>query len=340
MKHTLVALATALVALQASAAAPASYTLVDLGTRKQPVAVNDSGTLIAYTAHKYLPLSYARGHWTHLPIEGTWGWPAAINSHGLVVGYDETGWNTGVAVSWKKGVRTELAGIPPTGQPWAVADDGTVVGSSYGAYGESYGFTWKDGVLTRLPDLGGGDSYAYTVDPTDTYIGGEARIPDSNLHAFIVDSAGIHDLGTLDHVDGESQVVAVNRHGHAAVMSNYAGSGGLYTAAYWTGKRLVDIGTHVGGVFSAATAINDSDDMLAYGSDGLGHTLFLFSGHDRVLTPIEPLIANPEGWSFDLLQTKEEVAVLANDGTIYGCAHFNGERHAFKLVPSAPAAVL
>jgi hypothetical protein len=116
-------------------------------------------------------------------------------------------------------------------------------------------------------------------------------------------------------------------------MSMYDDSGN-YTAAFWTGKRLVDIGTHVGGTFSAATAINDSDDVLAYGADGLGHTLFLFSGRGRVLTPIEPLIANPEGWRFDMLQTSEEVAVLANDGTIYGSAHFNGERHAFKLVPA------
>ena len=74
---------------------------------------------------------------------------------------------------------------------------------------------------------------------------------------------------------------------------------------------------------------------LACGSDGFGHKLFLFSGGDQVLTPIEPLIANPEGWRFDLLQTREMVAAIGNDGVVYGSAHLDGERHAFKLVTSA-----
>jgi hypothetical protein len=333
MKHCLAALAATFLALQAFAAAPSAYTLVDLGSWKQPVAVSDSGTLVGHSVRKFQPLSDAHGKWKHLPIEGTWGWPAAINAHDLIVGFDETGWNTGVTVAWKGGQRTELAGIPPAGRPAGVADDGTVVGSVYGDFGQSYAFTWKDGVLARLPDLGGGDAYAYAIDATATYIGGQARLPDGNLHATLVDDAGIHDLGTLNHVDGESHVTAVNRHGHAAAMSMYDGSGN-YAAAYWTGKSLVDIGTHAGGAFSVATAINDADDVLAYGSDGRGHTLFLYSGRDRVLTPIEPLIANPEGWTFDLRQKGDEVAALANDGTIYGSAKFNGERRAFKLVPA------
>jgi probable HAF family extracellular repeat protein len=335
MKRTLLAVSAALLALQASAAAPAAYTLVDLGSWKQPVAVNDAGTLVAHSVRKYQPLVNGGGKWKHLPIEGTWGWPVAVNAHDLIVGFDETGWNTGVAVAWKAGQRIELAGIPPTGQPAGVADDGTVVGSVYGAFGESYGFTWKDGLLTRLPGLGGGDAYAYAVDPKAAFIGGQARTPDGSSHAFLLDDAGIRDLGTLNHVSGDSLVRAVNRLGHAAAMSMYDGSGN-YAAAYWTGRTLVDLGIHDGGVFSATTAINDADDVLAYGSDGLGHVLFLYAGRDGTLTPIEPLIANPEGWRFDMRQKSDEIAVLANDGTIYGSAHFNGERRAFKLVPTFP----
>jgi hypothetical protein len=74
--------------------------------------------------------------------------------------------------------------------------------------------------------------------------------------------------------------------------------------------------------------------VLVGGSDRAGHTLFLYSARGKVVTPIEPLIANPRGWVFDA-DVNQELAALGNDGTIYGAAHFHGEMHAFKLVPNA-----
>jgi hypothetical protein len=317
MKRSLVALAAAALSLQALAAAPSSYTIVDLGADQQPLAVNNKGTIVGYTISTHVPVSYENGTWTPLPYKGTSGGEAtAVNSHGVIAGFD------GQQVEWKDGKRIRLDGTK-SGRAEGIADDGTIVGSDWGG-SYYYCYKWKDGVHTDL----GGDCMAHAIDPNGVYIGGDAEDI-----AFIIDSEGWHDLGTLGNgrLDASS-TVAVNKHGHAAVVSTFDGTYN-WGAAYWSGKRLVDIGLHAGGE-SIATAINQADDVLVGGSDGQGHTLFLFSGRGKTSAAIEPLIANPEGWAFDVA-VSNELAALGNDGTIYGSATYNGARHAFKLVPAA-----
>jgi hypothetical protein len=318
MKCSLIALATATLSLQALAAAPSSYTIVDLGADQQPRGVNDKGTIVGYTISSHSPVYYADGAWTALPFKGTSGEAVAINSHGVITGFD------GQQVQWKNGQRHRLDGVKE-GMPTGIADDGTIVGNYWGG-SHFYCYKWKDGQETDIYGGDGGDCGVYAIDPNAAYIGGGSN-------AWIEDSTGEHDLGTLDSGQNAfSYTTALNKHGHAAVQSTYDGQSIKEGAAYWTGKLLVDIGLHDTGE-SFATAINEGDDVLVGGSDGQGHTLFLFSGRGKSSAPIEPLIANPAGWVFNY-DVKSELAALGDDGSIYGTAYFNGQLHAFKLVPA------
>jgi probable HAF family extracellular repeat protein len=328
MQRPLLALAAAMLSLEAFAAAPSSYTIVDLGYNRQPRAVNDAGALVGEKYIHAVPQSYANGRWKKLPIQSDTGAARAVNSGGIVVG-----WDSGSQVRWKDGKRSVLEGTyggSESSTPEGIADDGTIVGHDYSVVGKkSVCYTWKRGVISYLPGLGGDGCIASSIDPTGTYIGGYAMTPDDKVHAFIADGTGMHDLGTPGRFSGVHQV---NRHGHAAgwLQVNDAGGTG---AAYWNGSQLVDLGMHVDG-HGEATAINDADDVLVGGSDGHGHTLFYYSAASQTMTPIEPLITNLGAWKF-IMDVGSELAVLANDGTIYGIAFFEGNRHAFKLVPSA-----
>jgi hypothetical protein len=319
MQRSLIALAAATLSLQALAAAPASYTIVDLGADQQPLDANAKGTIVGYTISTHTPVTYADGVWTPLPLQGTQGEARAINFHGVIAGFDAQ------IVEWKRnGQRERLAGTH-TGKAEGIADDGTIVGSDFRGSHFSC-FKWKDGVI--IPIIGPGDDcLTHAISPNGAFIGGE-----SNDDGFIQDSTGLHDIGTLVP-GGFSTTVKVNKHGHAAVLSTYDDSN-QWAAVYWNGKRLVDIGLHPNESQSVSTAINEHDDVLVGGQDDAGHTLFLYSARGPVVTPIEPLIVNPAGWVFDVDPTLE-LAALTDDGTIYGAAHLDGVMHAFKLVPGA-----
>ena len=327
MKRSLVALAAATLSLQALSAASSSYTIVDLGENRHPEAVNDAGVLAGTTAHGLYALAYADGTWTRLPRRGQEGFAFAINAHGVIVG-----WNgdrpEGDQVRWKNGQREVLAGTHQGGSALGISDDGTIVGFDVTDDSNGHCYKWKDGVMTYLPDLGGTFCAANAIDPTGTYIGGAALTPSFLNRAFIIDGTGYHDLGTLKG-GAQSQTIAVNRHGHAAVSSEHdstLASG----AAYWDGRKLVNLCPRPDR-YSASVAINDADDVLVNGYDDQGQGLFLYSAATRAMTPIVPRIVNPQGWRFEDYNGR----VLANDGTIYGVADFHGKPHAFKLVPSA-----
>src|SRR5262249_16776543 len=154
----------AVVSLQALAAVPSSYTIVDLGTNRQPNAVNDAGTVVGDTINKKRPIVFAGGDWSHLHLKGDRGaaWP--INSQGDVVGIDGKH-----QVQWKAGVRKILAGLNtnPLSSPAAIGDDGTVVGTEYVFDVDRYVptcYAWKDGVVTTLPGIGGDKCYVSAMD--------------------------------------------------------------------------------------------------------------------------------------------------------------------------------
>jgi hypothetical protein len=317
MKHSLVGFAVVALSLQASAAAPASYTIVDLGADQQPLGANDAGTVVGYTISTHTPVAYVGGMWTALPHTGTSGEATAVNAQGVICGFD------GQIVEWVGGKRQRLQGTED-GKALGIADDGSIVGDYWGG-SEMYAFKWKNGGKADL-DF----DYVVAIDSTATYVGGNRSV--GEYHAWLQTGGQAPvDLGALNDPSGMSVMVAVNRNGHAAVNSKFDASG-TTAAAYWNGTQLVDIGLHDHGKSSHAMAMNDGDDVLVTGKDGQGHHLFLYAGATGVATAIEPLIANPDGWTFDGKLSKQ-LAALTGNGTIYGSAYLNGVRHAFKLVP-------
>src|SRR4030095_6407931 len=112
----------------------------------------------------------------------------------------------GKQVQWKDGVRKVLKGTHDGSQyvtPSGIADDGTIVGQdwSYSVH-NTVCYTWKKGVMTYLPGLGGDGCNASAIDPTGTYIVGQAMTPDGKLHAFLKDGTGMHDLGAPNRFSG------------------------------------------------------------------------------------------------------------------------------------------
>jgi hypothetical protein len=320
MKKSFIALACAAATLQALAAPPASYTIVDLGADQQPLAVNSSGTVVGFTISTGQPAIYADGAWSALPSKSGSGSAVAINSLGVAVG-----WSGRRSMEWKYGNQKSLQDLKE-GQAAGIADDGTVVGYEYGgSHADCY--KWKAGVRSGVGGGIGGDCFATAIDPTATYIGGTSD------YAFIDGPGGSTNLIPVggDHLDQWSDLIALNKNGHAAVDSTFD-STHRSGAAYWNGSALVDLGAHPDGVESHATAINEHDNVLVGGADGAGHVLFLYTASTGKLTPIEPRIGNPAGWTFDYDPTLV-LAALGKDGTIYGTAKLGGELHAFKLVP-------
>ena len=327
MIRLVIATACAVAAANATAGAAGSYTIVDLGIYDFPLAANPAGTLVGYsTAFHVEPIVYQNGAWSTLPNLRGVTEALAINAKGLIVGYD-----LDTQVLWRNDQRNRLKGVL-AGQPRGVADNGVIVGYEVeGTLDACY--SWKSGQKTILPGLGGsGNCFANAIDATATFIGGQSSTPAGANHAFLMDATGTHDLGTLNH-SASSSLKALNRHGHAAVSSTFDDMS-TWGAAYWNGRRLVDIGLHAAGAQSLATAIDDDDDVLVVRADGAGHVLFLYSGRSGATTALEPLIVNPAGWTFDLDSTLMLTAI-GTDGAIYGSANFQGQPHAYKLVPGA-----
>ena len=178
-------------------------------------------------------------------------------------------------------------------------------------------------MITDLGTLGRGSCFARAIDPTGQYIVGMSGTY-AGPHGFIHDAQGMHDLGVLAGV-AVQDALAVNRHGHAAVMSGGAG--------YWNGQAV----TRVPGVGSHAVpaGLNGRDEMVVVGDDGAGHRLFLFEGRTGIVTAIEPLVVNTDGWCF--CTDPDFLAVdIADGGAIVGQAKYNGVGHGYMLVPVAP----
>jgi probable HAF family extracellular repeat protein len=259
----------------------------------------------------------------------TTSFAAALNKHGVIVGWD----GRRRPARWVHGERRVLTGVKK-GQATGIGDDGTIAGTSLD-HEVPRCFSWKDGAAADLGTLGGDHCYVYGIDSTGRYIAGESdfSFAPARYHAFIHDENGMHDLGSLP---GEyvSTANAVNRYGHASVTAPYDDSGDQ-AAVYWDGVRLVQVpGVNAGGNWSIGGAINDRDQMLVAGWDTEGHALFLYDGRSGVVTAIQPLIHNIEGWTFGFDQDLY-ITGLTNDGRIVGATNYQNELHGFLLVPDS-----
>jgi len=312
-------------ATQVAAAAPSAYQVVDLGPSQRPLALDRHGVVVGRAEDTNRADVFEGDAWTTLPARSDFSTAEAVNRTGDIVGEDGTR-----AVRWHHGRRQVLSGLGATATATGIADDGTIVGT-FTPHDAHRCYTWKDGAITDLGTLGGPGCDAYAVDPTGQYVGGMSDGVHFSSHGFIHDAQGMHDLGALPN-GYHSWVRAVNRHGHAALWADIDNSGD-WAAAYWNGHRLIQVpGVLPPGGESISMGINARDEMLVSGDDGAGHTLFLYEGRTNAVTPIVPLIVNPDGWCF--CGTPSRLATgIADDGRIVGSAFLEGEEHGYMLVP-------
>jgi probable HAF family extracellular repeat protein len=148
----------------------------------------------------------------------------------------------------------------------AINDDGVVVGNAQINSDFSYhGFTYIGGVLQALP--GAADTQANGINNAGTIVGQRVvgTADGDQTHAYAYAGGTYTDLGTLPIGDA-SRALAVNGHGDvvgaAANMINGAPNFPEDPFLYRNGT-MTSLG-NFGGIFSAATSINDHGQIVGY----------------------------------------------------------------------------
>jgi probable HAF family extracellular repeat protein len=240
--------------LAGAAAFANSYTIVDLGPRLIPSAVNDKGAVLAQGDRAKV---YRNGRWHSLPANSG-GY--AMDAHGDVAGGDDT---TNLPILFPRdGAPVDL--VLPAGGLGGYAqglnNKGLVTGFYWGSSGLDHCFTWT--AQSGSVDLGlmeeGDQCYAYAVNASGQVTGRANVVPDDPYEprAFIWQGGRFKDLGTLPG-DMHSIGVAINDAGHVVGY-------GDFHAFLWNG-RMVDLDKRSQFDTSWATSINSNDEIVGVG---------------------------------------------------------------------------
>jgi probable HAF family extracellular repeat protein len=316
-------LATSMTSLSAAAA---SYTLVDLGRIKFPIAVNDHDDMAANGRHG--PLVRRDGHW-HLLMDFT-GTARAINEHGDVVG--DNGSHPMLWRQGREGMQLALPGDASFGLGVGTNDARTVVGGFEGNDETLRCFEWrpKGGPI----DLGfmaqGHFCAANDVNNAGQVTGASAVRPDPDrlTHAFVYDGA-FHDLGILPDGD-QSEGIALNDQGDVAGRASVPPLDGLhFHAAKWpAGGGIVDLDPQGRYADSIAMGINGAGEVVGSVTiDAKGHQKAVrFDGQRAV--QLEGEVRHLDGW------TLERATAVNDHGHIVGLGRApDGRPHGFLLQP-------
>ncbi len=258
--------------------------MTDLGTLGGPSSqgqgINRSGIIAGYAQ---LPPGPVTGGWPPHPVSlysgfidsngsmsslGVPGGAAyAINNAGQVVGECSGG-----ACLFTDGTSTSLGSLGGTSgqtQATAINSSGEVVGYSYLPDGNFRGFFWINGTMTALGTLGGDWSQAYGINDAGQLTGIAYTTGNLGAHAFIYTDGVLKDLGTLG--GAYSTGTSINSAGVVvgyATPANPNATG--YHAFVYAGSKMHDLNSLIppssGWVLEAANAINDSDEIVGYGT--------------------------------------------------------------------------
>jgi len=255
---------------------------------------------------------------------------------------------------------------PPPGYsafyPGALNSDGQVAGTAVdGLAGEQRAAIWADGTAVALGTLGGQYSGATAISDAGAVVGESwtdaTREETNEVHAFVWDRGGMHDLGLPGRNSGAAGINS------AGVVVGYESDQiGIPHAMLWdggVGERL----DHFERGFSSAVGINQLDEVLILGYiEGAGGSAqsYLWSGGalarlgafqatglsgsgqiiGYLATPLPEIqgVVWETGRVRDLgTSTTPLIPIGINDwGQIVGDGTFDGEPRAFLLTPSAP----
>jgi probable HAF family extracellular repeat protein len=294
-----------------------SYTIVDLGPRLTPRAVNDKGAVLAQGDRAKV---YRNGRWHSLPANSV-GY--AMDAHGDVAGGDDT---TNLPILFPRdGAPVDL--VLPAGGLGGYAqglnDKGQVVGYYWGSSGLNHCFSWTaPSGSVDMGLMGEGDQCdAYAVNASGQVTGQATIVPDEPFafRAFIWRDGRFKDLGTLPG-DIRAVGVAINDAGHVVGY-------GDFHAFLWNG-RMVDLDKRSQFDVSSAASINSNDEIVGTGSVH-GDSFAVRFADGRVITLLSE-VPDPGKW------TALQQAYSINDqGVIVGYGIRSGRYRAFMLVPQA-----
>jgi len=287
------------------------YTAVQLGTLGGTLnwvtGINDSGQVVggSFITGGYLhafisaPNPTGTGQLTDLgTLGGTHSTAFGINDSGQVVGYSQTTGDAAVHAFISAPNGGALTDLGTLGGTWSFArginDSGQVVGYSQttgDAATHAFISAPNGGALTDLGTLGGTGSSAEGINNSGQVVGTAWTTGDTVWHAFIsapnpTGTGQLTDLGTLG---GQySWAYGINDSGQVVGRANTTGDAARHAFLYDAGimmdlNDLLMVGLDGGAFLREATAINDSGQIVALGSDDFGY----------LLTPVAASVPEP-----------------------------------------------
>ncbi|MEA2521600.1 MAG: hypothetical protein QOI81_1246, partial [Actinomycetota bacterium] len=320
-------------------AAPASYTITDIGVagldsyawglNGTPVVVGQARTSTNnFNQEAY---TWTSGTLTSLGSLNNSGSSIAhaVNAAGLIVGGSATGTGGSHAVSWNGTTATDLGTFAGnSSEAFGINGGGQIVGEGCVTVTcFTHALLWDGAGPVDLGTLPGGDaSHARGINDAGQIIGDSEISSGGDSHAVIWEAGGITDLGTLPG-DSYSNGVAINAAGHATGRSGGRPGGGQY-AFFWDGS-MHELPMLPGGTFLEAAAINGSDQIVGRGDLLQGQTAFLWESATGHTIDLNALLPSGSGWQLS-------TATGINDaGQIVGYGYYFGALHGFLMTPSS-----
>lgn len=227
-----------------------------------------------------------------------------VNDYGQVVGSSFT---TADAAShaflWSNGAMSDLGTLGgTTSQANFINNSGQVAGDSYIAGDEfKHAFVYKNGSMSDLGTLGGNVSSVSNMNENGQIIGLSSLVGDDNSHAFLWTNGTMTDLGTLGGSYISSEAIDINASGQVVGVCSMSkimpgmlvSDSTTYHPFLYSNGAMFDINDLVDephAPFQMASSIDDSGQIVVYGSQMLG--LGLYNCYTYVLSPVpEPSAA-------------------------------------------------
>ncbi|MFN8588196.1 MAG: FlgD immunoglobulin-like domain containing protein [Candidatus Eisenbacteria bacterium] len=264
-------------------------------------------------------------------LGGTQSLARAVNASGVVVGW---AYPFGVSVQrafrWQDGVMTDLGTFGGNvGDAQDVNDAGIIVGSAF-TVGVLERAFWWDGTLHDLGTLGGSQARAYAINSWNDIVGWASPESDDRFHAFLgKPGSELYDLGTLGGQTSHAYDVNENTHvcGWTQISFTLPDSRGFF----WANGVMKSVGT-AGGIYSAAFALNDYDEVVGATTREDGTTVAFLWKNDH-LYDLNLMIPAGSDWVLERAWDIDEAGAIVGEGMLAGVPR------AFLLTPAQASGV-